>query len=366
MKVLLIGFAKIKYMPYMHFYLNQIDRTQHELHLLYWNRDCLREELPQGVRCHEFAWSMEDDIPKVNKLRGFYQYRKYALSLLKKEKFDFIVIMHSLPGVLLGRYLSQHYRGKFIFDYRDETYERFSFYRRMIHKLVHDAYATFVSSDGFRALLPDLDNIYTSHNVFADAEDRRRQFAYREDGPLRIAFWGYIRHEQLNRAIIRQLADDSRFQLHFYGREQAIALSLKEYAAQLGAGNVFFHGEYCPGEQDDFAAQTDLLHNLYSNTEAPSQKLAMTNKYYDGLVYRLPQICMTGSFMGQKVKKEGLGLVCDPLSPDFGDKLWEYYHALDCEAFCRSCDQMLTQVLNEYKEGRSVIENAVANANTKE
>lgn len=366
MKILLMGFAKMKYMPYMHFYLDQIDPKQHKVHVLYWNRDCAPEVPPAGVTCHEFAWFMEDDIPKLQKLRGFYEYRKFAATLLGREKFDFVVVMHSLPGVLLSGILTRQYRDRFIFDYRDYTYESFAPYRRIIHGLVRASRATFVSSDGFRDALPGLDKIYTSHNLRPDALSHRGQPVRREDAPLRIAFWGYIRHEQLNRKIIRRLAGDKRFKLHFYGREQTIALNLKEYAQALGADNVVFHGAYDPGQQDDFAAATDLLHNLYSNTEAPAQQRAMTNKYYDGLVYHLPQLCMKDSFMGDRVEREGLGLVCDPESPDFADAIWDYYHRINMEDFCRCCDAALAQVLREYEEGRSVIEDAIARAPTTE
>lgn len=359
MKILLLGFAKIKYMPYMHFYLNQMDTRQHEVHLLYWNRDCVPEEQPSNVICHEFLYSMEDDIPKRRKVSGFCRYREFAIRLLRQEKFDMIVVMHSLPGVLLHRYLRSNYRGKYIFDYRDETYEGFPPYRSVIHKLVSGAYATFVSSDGFRTLLPEEKNIYTSHNVISDANVHRRESLFRENGPLRIAFWGYIRHEKLNRTLIQRISDDSRFELHFYGREQGIARNLKEYAAKIGAQNVFFHGAYEPGDQDGFADQTDLLHNIYANDEKPNQKLAMTNKYYDGLVYRLPQLCMKESYMGCRIETDGLGLACDPEEHDFTDKVWEYYHSLDLSVFSCCCDERLNQVIKEYEKGRSVILNAI-------
>lgn len=356
----------MKYMPYMHFYLDQVDLRKHDVHVLYWNRDCALEIPPEGVTCHEFAWPMEDDIPKLRKLGGFGAYQKFARALLRREKFDFVVVMHSLPGVLLSDILIRQYRGRFIFDYRDYTYESFPPYRRIIHSLVHASRITFVSSDSFRDALPALNKIYTSHNLRPDALSHGAKPASRGQKPLRIAFWGYIRHEQLNRQIIRQLARDDRFQLHFYGREQAIALNLKEYARSLGADNVVFHGAYDPGDQDTFAMDTDLLHNLYSNTEAPSQRWAMTNKYYDGLVYRLPQLCMKDSFMGGRVERDGLGLVCDPDAPDFADRIWDYYKRLDMDAFGRRCDEVLARILCEYEEGRSVIEDAIASACTTE
>ena len=50
MKILIIGFGKIKFMPYMNFYLDNIDKNANEVHLLYWNRD-LREEDTSALEC---------------------------------------------------------------------------------------------------------------------------------------------------------------------------------------------------------------------------------------------------------------------------------------------------------------------------
>ena len=36
-KILLLGFGKIAYMPYMHFYLDTIEEAEFEL--IYWDRD---------------------------------------------------------------------------------------------------------------------------------------------------------------------------------------------------------------------------------------------------------------------------------------------------------------------------------------
>lgn len=55
MKILLIGFTKIAYMPYMNFYLKQFANEDNEIHLLYWNRDGKDEiPIPDYVKLHEF------------------------------------------------------------------------------------------------------------------------------------------------------------------------------------------------------------------------------------------------------------------------------------------------------------------------
>lgn len=131
MKILFAGFSKIKYMPYMNFYLSAADRESSEVHVIYWNRDLADEDLSAlaGVTLHEFRKSQPDDAPKLSKLKSFREYRKYALSVLDEVKPDRVVILHSLPGILLYGRLMREYSGRYIFDYRDYTYEGFPPYQ---------------------------------------------------------------------------------------------------------------------------------------------------------------------------------------------------------------------------------------------
>lgn len=362
MKLLIMGFTKIKYMPYMNFYLESINTVENEVHLLYWNRDLKPEDTSalKNITLHEFSLFQEDDVSKLSKIGSFLKYRKFALKLLKNGGFDFVIFLHSLPGVLIADKLKKQYSGKYIFDYRDSTYEGFAPFKKIVDSLVEKSYATFVSSDAFRKFLPEKESekIYTSHNLLSDSllhRNERSEHGVPSD-KIRIAFWGFIRHTEINREIIKKLANDSRFELHYYGREQQVALDLKEYLTELKAENIFFHGEYRPEERYEFVRHTDLIHNLYRDSNT---MLAMGNKYYDGIIFYIPQLCMRGSFMGKKCTENGIGLECDPFEDDFADKLYDYYNAIDTSAFHNSCDKEFEKVLCEYKNGKNILKTAM-------
>lgn len=243
MKILLIGFTKIAYMPYMNFYLKQFANEDNEIHLLYWNRDGKDEiPIPDYVKLHEFNFFQEDEVAKIKKMTSFLKYREKAKKLLKNQIFDLVVVMHTLPGVLLYDVLVKYYHKKYILDYRDVTFESIGFYKKIIHKLVNRSVATFVSSDAFRVYLPLVDYIYTSHNILLESLNHRdvRCNELREIKPIRIRYWGFIRHESINKAIIKSLANDNRFELHYHGREQETAFNLKRYCGENEIGNVFF------------------------------------------------------------------------------------------------------------------------------
>lgn len=311
MKILIVGFAKIKYMPYLNLYLENIDRKKNELHLIFWNRDLKAEDVSSldGVKLHEFRCFQPDDAPKASKISSFIKFRKFAKAVLKEE-FDFVISLHTLPGIILFKELTNKYKNRYIFDYRDFTYENIPFYKRAVHSLVKKSFKTFVSSDGFRAFLPESPKIMTSHNlILSDSLYTKKEVAKNPEEKLRIAFWGFIREEKLNREIIKKLSTDGRFELHYYGREQRIAESLKKYVSENNFENVFFHGEYAPRDRYHFAEQTDIIHNIYSDG---NMMLAVSNKYYDGAIFKIPQLLMNGSFMAEKAEKAGIGFSADP------------------------------------------------------
>lgn len=359
MKVLVLGFTKIAYMPYMHFYIEQLRKNNCEIHLLYWKRDNSPDSpVPQDITTHMFDRYQEDSVPLLSKTGSFYKYRKYTLEILKKHRFDLIVVLHSTPGVLLYDVLTRKYKNEYILDYRDFTYENFTIYKKIIHHLVNNASATFVSSDAFRPYLPLRENIYTSHNLLLDSLNHRdiRRWKTRDSGPIRIRYWGFVRHKDINIKVINKIANDERFELHYHGREQKTGQLLKKFCEENQYNNIFFHGEYKPSERYEFAMETDLLHNIFENDKTQP---AMANKYYDGVNFYIPQLCNDGSFMGEQVIKNKIGTILNPDSPNLSDEIYEYYHSIDWLDFEKNCDKTLNNIIMQYNHGVDKIEKII-------
>ena len=87
---------------------------------------------------------------------------------------------------------------------------------------------------------------------------------------------------------------------------------------------------------------------------------AMGNKYYDGIIFRIPQVCFPGSQMSKMCEAAGIGVSLDPRKEDFCDNLYSYYQALNRSVFDQHCDTELNRVMGEYNMGRELI-NAIFN-----
>jgi len=362
-KIAILGFTKIKYMPYLRFYLDQIDTAKNEVSLLYWERDKNPDiPFPPGVRCYAFEYPMSDALPLRKKLPGILKYGRYAKSIIKKTRPDFLVILHSTTGISIYRLLTGKYKGKYIFDYRDATYERFEVYGKMVRTIAERAALCFTSSDGFRKYLPTDPRPLNSHNItdVSFREEMASLLPRKKHTPVRLAYWGLLRNQKINEAMIEKLGGDSRFEVHYYGRAQGSMLRLMEESTQK-YGNVFFHGEYKPEDRLEMAKNTDIIHNIFDLNDK-TMPIAMSNKYYDGPLFGLPQLCTKGSHMGALVTKYGIGLECTPFEADFADQVYQYYTELDEKAFLAHCDKELSRVLSEVEFGNQKIKEVLRNA----
>ena len=362
MKIAVVGFSKIKYMTYIHFYLNQIDMGQNEVHLIYWLRDHNPDsELPIGVTGHAFDCPMSDAIPLTKKLPKILKYGSFAKKKIKQIKPDFLIVLHSTTGITIYNLLKGKYKKKYIFDYRDVTYESKLFYRKAVSKIVKNSVLCFTSSDGFRKYLPENTTILNSHNISNTEfhEESKELYSVKKNFPIRISFWGLIRNRKINEDIIEKLGNDPRFELHYYGRAQGAMLEFLEGCTKKYS-NVNFHGEYSPTDRFQIAQNTDIIHNMYNATDKTSH-IAMGNKYYDGPLFLLPQLCTKGSQMGALCTKYGIGLECDPANDDFADRVYEYYMNLDKETFKQNCEKEFLRVKDEVKAGGEKIKEVLQN-----
>ena len=353
-KVLIIGFTKIRYMPYLTFYLNAIDTEKNDVTLFYWNRDENPDIEPsKSITTKMFHFVMRDSEPKYRKIPAFLKFRKAVIKELCQTHYSFIIVLHTLPGVLINDVLLRNYKGRFILDYRDYTYEKIGIYKKIIENLARAARVTFVSSNAFRSYLPQLDNIYTSHNITLNTLENRPKNRSLQYKPIRIRYWGLIRYAKTNIRIIKQIKNDDRFEMHFHGRMQGEAEEIQRYCKDNCVNNVFFHGEYKPNERIDFARETDLIQNAQDYDEIT--KNAVSNKFYDGAIFYIPQLCTDISFMGQCLKKYGLGLPFDSGADNIADQIYYYISRLNYEQFKRSCDAYVEEVLREYQTGIKIL-----------
>ena len=243
---------------------------------------------------------------------------------------------------------------------RDPSYEAYGFYRKRVAQIVDASLGVFISSDGFRRYLPNSAKIHTTHNIRkADlGQCGVRSDLDRNHLPIRISFWGCVRDREINEKLLGALANDDRFVIQYFGTMNGDSKRIIDFCKERDIANVVFSGRYQPDDRYRFAKNTELIHNIYSNSYT-GHNPCVGNKYYDGIVFQIPQICLTGGYMGELVSKQGVGMSVN-ITDTLGDALWEYYQSINWDEFNACCEMVLSHVVDEYATTASGLRKIIA------
>lgn len=355
MKVCLIGFSNMAYMPYMAHYTGLFDRLGIDCDVVYWDRNDFAEN--SAYRSYVYGNAIGNTAGKIQKLWGMAGFRRFVLNHLNRSNYDYIVVLTTLPLVLIGRFLLKNYRRRYIADIRDYTYEGCYFYRRYLKNLLGAAARTVISSPDFAAFLPageySLCHNFDIHRT-GDGDIRAR--LPRRQATIRISYIGQISYFHEVKQFIAAVANDDRFRFQIYGLgrdNQAIA----DYCRGQGIGNVTLYGRYKPEEKESFFKHTDILFNAYGN-DSPLLKYALSNKLYDAAYYKIPLLVSADTAMARLAKQ--FSFVVDYRNQQLADELYDWYNTLNWSAMEPYFAQFVAQVTLENRQCLESLENIFA------
>ena len=92
----------------------------------------------------------------------------------------------------------------------------------------------------------------------------------------------------------------------------------------------------------------NILNNCYGYTIGAGNKLkyAVSNRFYDGIIYHIPQLVEPNGYKTEWAEKAGLGVAYFP-DDGFADKLYKYYQSINADEFDNACQNEIKRVINE-------------------
>lgn len=359
-KILLLCPGKAKFAPFLFLYLDILIREETDLTVVLWDKDGQPdEELPPDCKVLVFQSFVTTHSPLWTKIKSYIGYKYFIERLLKYNDYDLIISLQTQPAVLIKNILVKKYNKKYIIDYRDYSHEKHIWYKEIVWYLCKHSKLIFISSDAFKEFLPQSDNIYLFHNVKLNNEIVRfpRKGIGTPDKPIIIRYWGMIAYSDTNIAIIRKLANNLCFHIHFHGKIDYEAKRIINFCNINSIKNVFFHGEYFRKNMLDFVLNTDIIQNVQTYNDITRN--AMSNKFYESAIYRIPQICRKGSYMGVNVEKYGLGIAINPEEDNLEQLLRNYYNCFDPCDFLQNCKDFLEVVSIEQNIATEIIKKCI-------
>lgn len=354
--ITLVFCGDLKYCPYIKRYIERLDEKKADYEVLFWNRGNFTLDLPENY----FYYDSPSDqaLGKVRKLFDFYGFKKWVDKHIASHKCDGIIFLSTLTAIMLSDDLDK-FKDNFIFDIRDYSYEHIGFFRKIEEKAIRNSFFTSISSKGFKSFLPEYDYVI-AHN-FNRCEIPEAPRFIKKEVPLRLVWNGTVRYFDFQKKYLDALKNDERFELVYHGSGTDLE-KYREYCEKNDIKNVLFTGPYDNREKENLLKDAAILNNCYGAKNSDKVKHAVSNRFYDGLIYRIPQLVETGSFKAGFVQKTGTGIALDA-ADGFADKLYSYYMSINEKEFEAACENVLNEVICEDNRYISMIDSFIEKIN---
>lgn len=348
----LIFISELRYCPYLNLYTSILDQLNLPYEVLYWDREGMEDNYPVNYKA--FNYKSKKNVSPLNKFGDFIKYRKWLLKQIKQNKYDKLILLSTLSGMIISDFLIDKYADKYILDIRDYSYENNKLFYSIEKKMIEKSNLTAISSEGFKEFLPPY-NYEVVHNFSKSELEYRQYFAKKKkDQVLNFVFVGGLRYFEHQSKIIEKLGNDSRFNIVYHGSgiEED---RYHQFADENNITNIKFTGLYDNKDKHKLLENADILNNSYKSSKVMEVQYAISNKYYDGLIFGIPQLSEIDTYKAQKIESEGIGISLDVNDDNFSDKLFDYYHNIDSKQFNDNTIKELEKIIEQDDHYRKKI-----------
>ena len=256
-----------------------------------------------------------------------YKYFKYVKSIYIKEKPDTIIVSQ-WDMLLLGFFLKNK-ENILIYDNIDIPSSTNKFLIKLLLSLekillkkcdimIFASRFFKKNYDFFKKKTILLENLPLKSNYKLLSNENRTK-------KIKLAFIGTIRYYKILVNIINVISNLPQFEFHFYGNGPD-EKKIEKYLEKLGSTNVFFHGKYNYEDISNIYNSIDLVWAVYPNKDF-NVKYAISNKFFESLIYEKPCFFATETDLGDLVAENKIGFTIDPYNPN------KFFDNFDIEVF---------------------------------
>ena len=343
-KICILSAVNIRHMSMISIYTQLMKQDGIEYDIIYMDKYGEKEnfECAQMYRCVN---KVKQNRPKIIKMIKYMMFLPYAVRILNKNKYDFVIVWNDVAIFMFATYLSRKYKRKYCLNVRDNMgYEKKSRKRRY-EKVFRNAAFNTISSKGYLDFLPENIDYIPIHSLnLSVLEGMKQHTSMRKEGePIRIGFIGNVRFFERNKKLLNVFANDIRFELHYYGTNAEI---LEKYAKENNIHNTVFHGSFPVDDTKKFLENIDIMNNLYGNETINLQK-AISIKFYHALYARIPILVCDNTYVGELAQQVGIGFEVQKIDEKMKENLYSWYSHLDFNVIDASCRSYLAEALEE-------------------
>lgn len=328
--------------PYIDKYIEVLNDLNIAYEIIFWNRDGNTTKFLSNYVVYDIRAKL--DVAKWKKIKGFYNYSKFLNDIIQKKRYDKLIFLTTFSALMCYKLCINRYKNKYIFDFRDLSFEKNIIFRKIVKKIIENSYFTCFSSPEFAKLFK-INNYLMAHNFRYKDINKNRLITFKKNKKIiNILHIGITRGEKYNKRIADIFGNDIRYKLYIIGRGNDTP-SFLEYIKKYD--NIIVKGTYDNNEKSELINNADIL--LYYYPCDFNCNRALANKYYDCLIYKKPLIGNINTYSGKRLQDKGLGISLDLDDNEVANNIFKYYMELDAIKFIDSINKELTTILAEDK-----------------
>lgn len=338
MRVALICPSNILYMPFVDNYLKILELNNVDYQIISWDRFGTEKE-------DEYIYR-DTKVGHQRSLLDYYKYSKFLFKILKKNNYDKIIVFSLQLLLFLGRYLTKHYKGKYIVDVRD--YNKVITFLNIKNAILYSNLVV-LSSSGYKSWLPKSNKYIINHNT--QIENINQLLEVKNDwiiqDKLYVGCIGALRDYRVNIDLIKSLKNNKLIHLNYHG-EGIINKNISNYLKVNSIKNVTLTGRYRKYEEVNLYNKNNLINVMRYNDDI-NNRTALPNRLYNAALYGKPLLAFEGTYMSEIIKKYNLGIVINSFE-NIEVELLKYMNNFDLETYEKGRKLFLNRAIIENKE----------------
>jgi hypothetical protein len=338
-------------------YVDFLQEKSIDFDLIYMDKYGIKEELA-AKRIYKYENTINSKLPRTLKVFKYLSFRRFAIPILKRNNYDYIIVWNDVAIYTFGLYLARHYKNRYCLNIRDYMKQDIFPFKYIYKRAVRNAHFSTISSKGFVKYLPIGKYVlmHSMNNSILSKIQPRSVHNQKLSLPIRISFVGNVRYYSINEKIMSIFKNDYRFELHYHGSNSG---PLKEYSKSNNINNTIISGTFKLNDSYKYISQSDIINNLYG-TSSNNLKSAISIKFYHAVYLNIPILVFDGTYLSELVKKYKLGYIVNNLEPDLPKKIYDWYCSLDQKKFIDNCNIFKRVIYNEEKEFKKRLEEMVS------
>lgn len=343
-KICILSAVNIKHMSLISIYTKYFEEHGIEYDIIYMDKYNEEEEIG-AKNIYRFVNVIDRKWSKIHKVIKYSKFINYAKKVIKREKYDKIIVWNDVAILMFGMFLAKKCKHKYCLNCRDYNGENIPIVYYVFKKVIENSYFTTISSGGFRTFLPKHDyiDLYSYNDKLLQSCEPRKQLSY---SPLRIGFIGNVRFFEENYKLLNCLKNDSRYEIHYHGSNADI---VEEYAKSNGFNNVICSGAFQVNETGRYLDECDIINNIFGNENIAVKTLTSIRLFHAAHMH-MPILVSKETYMEELINAYGIGYVVDFDDKDLANHLFEWYKNIDFEEFERNCDRLICIAIKSNNE----------------